>query len=72
MNETIPDYIKHEFENGQVLTAEEMNDIDDGIYINREALKHDEEDIENIKHKLTKFEDLNQDGNITITYEDVS
>lgn len=77
-------YIKQNFQDGQVLTAAQMNHIEDGVSTNsddistlnnnvqtiNETIEGQAGDIDIIKSQLTSYSDLNNDGNISITYQD--
>ena len=74
------------FNLNQVLTSDEMNHLELGIKDNNNAILSIHQNVEtldtrseenttsinNIKEKLTKYEDVNSDGNIVISYEDVT
>lgn len=79
---TVDPYEKQNFVNGQVLIAEQMNHIEDGIYKDNldlaevvselgtldNAVTQNTTDINNIKDKITVYTDTYNDGNIKIEY----
>ena len=82
---TVDPYEKQHFVDGQVLIAEQMNHIEDGIYkdnldlaevVNElntldTAITNNTEVINNIKDKITVYTDTYNDGNIKIEYGEV-
>ena len=58
-------YEKQNFRSGDVLSAEDLNEMDDQIAANEEAIADVEEAIENLS--VYTFTDANSDGNIVIT-----
>lgn len=82
---TVDPYEKQNFVDGQVLIAEQMNHIEDGIYkdnldlaevVNElntldAAITNNTEVINNIKDKITVYTDTYNDGNIKIEYGEV-
>ena len=79
---TVDPYEKQNFVDGQVLIAEQMNHIEDGIYKDNldlaevvselgtldNAVTQNTTDINNIKDKITVYTDTYNDGNIKIEY----
>lgn len=68
-------YEPQTFVNGEVLYAEQLNHIEEGIQANNNGLddlsqvvNDISEDVEETKSKLTLYSDENQDGNIVISY----
>ena len=82
---TVDPYEKQNFVDGQVLIAEQMNHIGDGIYkdnldladvvtelnILDNAVTQNTNIINNIKDKVTIYTDTYNDGNIKIEYGEV-
>lgn len=82
---TVDPYEKQNFVDGQVLIAEQMNHIEDGIYkdnldladvvtelnILDNAVTQNTNIINNIKDKVTIYTDTYNDGNIKIEYGEV-
>ena len=82
---TVDPYEKQNFVDGQVLIAEQMNHIEDGIYkgnldlaevvtelnILDNAVTQNTTIINNIKDKVTIYTDTYNDGNIKIEYGEV-
>lgn len=79
---TVDPYEKQNFVDGQVLIAEQMNHIEDGIYKDNldlaevvselntldNAVTQNTTVINNIKDKITVYTDTYNDGNIKIEY----
>lgn len=82
---TVDPYEKQNFVDGQVLIAEQMNHIEDGIYKDNldladvvtelntldNAVTQNTTIINNIKDKVTIYTDTYNDGNIKIEYGEV-
>ena len=82
---TVDPYEKQNFVDGQVLIAEQMNHIGDGIYKDNldladvvtelntldNAVTQNTNIINNIKDKVTIYTDTYNDGNIKIEYGEV-
>lgn len=82
---TVDPYEKQNFVDGQVLIAEQMNHIEDGIYKDNldlaevvtelntldNAVTQNTNIINNIKDKVTIYTDTYNDGNIKIEYGEV-
>ena len=68
-------YVSLTFNDGDILYAEQLNHMNEGIQANNNGLddlsqvvNDISEDVEETKSRLTLYDDENQDGNIVISY----